>query len=126
MQRVNSIYFTNTFILLIVHLVEPTIKSYSQNQHVTIDSGSENLILIWEFGGDDIDNITCQKQNRGVAVTINDDFSIRTDHTYKLLLNNVRPVDSGEYSCGVFSRWGVAQSSKIKVNITSKLFNAIS
>jgi len=106
--------------------VKPTIKSYSQNQHVTIVSGSERLILIWEFGGDDIDNITCQKENHGIAVTINSFFSILPDHTYKLLLESMRPVDSGEYSCSVFSRWGVAQSTKIKVNITSKLFNATS
>ena len=107
--------------------MKPIIKNCSPNQDLSVISGTERVVLVWEFGGDDLDGITCQRKNYGTQETILQDLYILTNYSFELVLDEVCPSDSGEYSCTVYSQWGVAQSRKVKVNITSEflLFTTI-
>ena len=101
-------------------IVKPIVKNCSQNQELSIVNGTEKMILVWEFGGDDLYNVTCQRENKGTLLTIFMD--ILTNYNFELTIDDIRPSNSGNYTCTVHSQWGVAKSRKVQVSITSELY----
>ena len=48
-----------------------------------------------------------------------------TDHTFELILDNIRPINSGNYNCTVSSPWGMALTLKTEVNVTSEFITCM-
>ncbi|XP_065918161.1 basement membrane-specific heparan sulfate proteoglycan core protein-like isoform X2 [Dysidea avara] len=98
--------------------VKPFIKNCSHNQELSIVNGTEKMVLVWEFGGDDLDGVSCQRENEGTLLSIFKDVQTLTNNNFELTIDNIRPSNSGNYTCTVYSQWGEAQSRKIQVIIT--------
>ena len=100
--------------------MKPFIKNCSQNQELSIVNGTEKMVLVWEFGGDNLDGVSCQRENEGTLLSIFKDVQTLTNNNFKLTIDNIHPSNSGNYTCTVYSQWGEAQSRKIQVTITSE------
>ena len=91
---------------------------------MSIFSGDEQVTLTCIFTGDDITGSYWERSSSG-PIPDNNNKSILTSLSIEktmltITINGARPLYSGNYRCVVYSQWGVAQSRKVKVTITSK------
>ena len=86
----------------------------------------DRLTLTCNITGDDIaggywERVNIKSLNKG-----NNDSSLSNGNTtVQLIITRARPEHSGMYCCVAYSRWGVAQSKKIQVTITSESNNVL-
>ena len=83
-------------------------------------NGTERVILTCEVEGDDITGGYFERIN-DVPLQRNHSKFIQNENIIQITMYKAHPSNSGEYRCVAYSKWGVAQSRIIQVNVTSML-----
>ena len=88
---------------------------------MSIVSDNEQVTLTCRVTGDDISGGYWERVNDGPLPNSNNMSSLSNDkRTITITISRARPSHSGRYRCVVYSQWGMAQSSRVSVTITSK------
>ena len=104
----------------------PKITKSSNNQQLSIVRRNQQVKLKCEVTGDDITGGYWERVKSYSLPNSSNISSLSNDKkTLTITINKARPTYSGGYRCVVYSRWGVAQSRDVQVNITSKINNVL-
>jgi len=106
--------------------VKPTVVKNPTNKSLSIVKGTQQVKLTCEVSGDDIAGGYWERINGGPLPDSNNVSSTKNRNTtLQLTITRARPDYSGQYRCVVYSQWGMAQSKRAQVNITSEIIHAI-
>ena len=93
-----------------------------------ITNENDNLLLTCTVTGDDIAGGYWERVNRRSLNNGNNDSTSSLSNgnaIFQLNITKVRPEHSGRYRCVAYSQWGVDQSNKVRVTITSESNNVL-
>ena len=101
-----------------LHEGRPAIsRTYTNNEVLSIVSSNEQVTLTCIVSGDDLAGGYWERLNPPQNLS---NMTILYPNAVQLVITRARPMHSGKYQCVVYSQWGMAHSSNITVNVTSK------
>ena len=108
-----------------MYIGKPKITSGPRDKHLSVDSDSKRVTLTCEVTGDDINGYWERLGGDPLPKKANMSTLTNDNTTLQLIIAGAHANYSGMYRCVVYSQWGIAQSNKATVTITSESNNVL-